>query len=92
MELSTWEIVEMEKASTAFSDFIKTLTNHRLPQNTVENLALTLIGEHRTHQQTIVKNLLRVLREYGELSHTDARNEVAVEYCKALPEILFPYI
>lgn len=52
-----------------------------------------LIREHRTHQQSIIRNLFEALAFYSK-SSTDLRNEAAVEWAqKATKEnTYFPFV
>lgn len=56
-------------------------------------IAHELITNHRTNQQSIIKNLYQALKEYSKAS-SDLRNEESIKWAKHATdkEFYFPYI
>jgi hypothetical protein len=57
-----------------------------------EEVTKALLYEHRTHQQSTVKSIYQILKEYAK-NDTDLRNEAAVSWAKKVTEeeAFFPF-
>ena len=56
------------------------INEFRVTRIDAEVVASQISRQHRTHQASIIRNMLEVVAEYGKTHRgTDARNEVAVE-------------
>ena len=62
--------------------------------DTVDLVVHCLFKNHRTHQQSIIKNIFNSLKKYGELNYWDHRNEQAVKWAREATkeQKCFPYI
>ena len=76
---------------------IKVLLKHSnimSPSIKLSDLMLTLVeNQHRTIQQTFIKNINDFLVDYSEIGY-DGRNEASVLYTKKVKELnqVFPFI
>lgn len=62
--------------------------------NIATPIADALLAEHRTIQQSFLKEFAAALYIYSELATTDLRNEAAVSFAKKVADLNhhFPYI
>ena len=74
---------------------IKTILNHSNVMNPSYNLGELMnemvTKEHRTIQQTFIKEIHNFLVEYSKVSY-DLRNEEAIKFAKSIEETNFPFI
>lgn len=67
------------KALNALTDALNSLSWNP------ETFAQAVLLEHRTLQQSLMRTIVRVIREVAN-SHYDGRNEASVKLCKELVE------
>ena len=68
----------------------------RVDRMDVKEVVEQICGQHRTHQASIIRNLLAIVSAYHKHANgSDARNEAAVEVSKKIAEMedcFIPYI
>ena len=81
---------EKEAIVEAFLDMMRTQNSDVI----TDLVSYNLVKEHRTNQQSIIKNLFSTFKKYVEMTGTDDRNESAVNWLKEITkdEPYFPYI
>lgn len=66
-----------------------TLTNTMGKEDEIaEAICKTIMNDHRTLQQSYWRVMNKVITKYGEQAEKDARNEGAVQSCKALTPVV----
>ena len=80
-----------------YEDFIK-LDKIELPRvldyirRHSDELIEGIKSEHRTHQQSIIGSMKKIIVEYGKTSYFDLRNEASVKWAKTIEAGGFPFL
>ena len=85
-------LTKKELTREAVATIINCLNGFGSDGEVIDAIADELNSSHRTLQQSFIKTFIDGLRQHAQNTGTDARNEAAIRYCKALDEPTFPYI